>query len=1085
MEKQAGIIHKHVLDNMPFGVIQVDLQGVVIYVNKSARSLLKVGKEKPVLGVHYSKFVWFEFDEFGKPITDEDHILTSVFKDQSIIISATQGVKINGKTRWFSVNAAPAYDENEKFIGGISNFVDITDKIENKRKKQEESDRFKILVENINAVVWESSFGTKSFTYISPKIETLLGFSTDEWLKEGFWQSRIDERDKQHVISYESQKARDVENYQLEYRIVSKGGELVWIRDMVEVVRDGEEPVMLRGLMVDITEKKNARSLLKESEQRYRQLISEAPYAITIYDRQGVLIAANSKCEEYWMVDLKSYIGVFNIFENDLFTKDSQLEEIKKAFVGESGELTTSINLTHADLTKTFKLKYYPLFDSNGELENVIYITEDITEYIQAEENTKQEESLKQGILDALDEAILVIDHKGEVINVNKRLKLYVREKPYSTLATGQSIFDFISLLDEEDYLKKGLESILNQEVKVLDHEIKMADGKWYNIRATPLNEPFGAVITWQNINTRKEIEMALEKSLRKYRNIYNKAPVMMHSINEKLEIISVSDFWLEKMGFERNEVIGKSPFAFLSEESAKQVPPNLEKLFTDGFVRNIEYTFRKKDGGQMDVLLSAVAEYDEEGNFERSITGMLDVTDLKKAERKLQESQSKLLESQRISKIANYEFDIATGIFNPSEEMVSMMGFSETNRHVSVIEDLIHPEDLTEFQQKLEKSILEARDFFHIYRINHLKSKTLKWISGRGRMIKDDEGKVVKMIGTVQDISEQKHAEQRIRKLSDRVLLATEIANLGVWEYDRDKNEIFWEDQMYSIFEQKNQPLSLLELRKYFSDEHQGVIDSSLQLIKKGINFLESEVQIHLESGDKYLRAFTRVLRDQKNRVKGMVGVVYDISVDKGLQKKLETSLEEKNILIKEVHHRVKNNMQLISSILALKSYELDSEKSKQVFEEINDRIKAMAVIHDKLYTFYNVSEIDIREYLMHIANELHIILSSSRFTVEVKAEQVIFDVEKALLIGLIVSEMVGNAVKHGFRNITDGVVTIFFEKEGEGHVLKVLNNGDEMDSDVLSKETGLGISLIKTFAKQLGGELSIESKKGFKVCF
>lgn len=1078
-------MHKYVLDNMPFGVIQVDLKGVVIYANNAVYSLLNLKKSNSPIGSHYSNFEWLQFDESEQPINEKDHVLFSVLNGKKEIVPSIQGAVIDDTRRWFTLSAVPAFDEKNKLVGGILNFADVTDKIESKRKEREESDRFKILIENINAVVWESSFGTKSFTYISPKVESLFGYSKNDWLQDGFWQSRIYEADREHVISYESQKAKNVENYQLEYRIVSKSGALVWIRDLVEVVREDKKPIMLRGLMLDITEQKNARSLVKESEKRYRQLIAEAPYAITIYDRKGVLIAANSKCEEYWMVDLKSYIGTFNIFENDLFTKDSQLEEIKKAFEGESGEITTAIDLTHANVNKVFRLKYYPLFDSNDVLENVIYITEDITEYVKAEENIKQEESLKQGILDALDEAILVIDDKGKVINVNKKLRLYVREKPYSKLTTGQSIFDFISLLDEEDNLKKGLESILNQEVKVLDHEMKMADGKWYNIRATPLNEPFGAVITWQNINTRKEIEMALEKSLRKYRNIYNKAPVMMHSINEKLEIISVSDFWLEKMGYERNEVIGKSPVDFISENSVRQIAPNLKKLFTDGFVRNAEYTYLKKNGEEIDVLLSAVAEYDEEGNFERSITGMLDVTDLKKAERKLQESQSKLLESQRISKIANYEFDTSTGIFNPSEEMISMMGFSETQKHVSVIDELIHPEDLGEFKRKLEKSISEAKDFFHIYRINHLKTKSLKWISGRGRMVRDDKGKIVKMIGTVQDISEQKHAEQKIRKLSDRVLLATEIANLGVWEYDREKDEVFWEDQMYTIFEQTHSPLSLLELKNYFIEEDQEVIDSSLKLIKNGINFLESEVQVKSNSGNKYLRAFTRVLRDSKDRMKGMVGVVYDITVDKGLQKKLETSLDEKNILIKEVHHRVKNNMQLISSILALKSYELDSEKSKKVFEEVNDRIKAMAVIHDKLYTFYNVSEIDIKEYLIHIANELHIILSSSAFTVEVEAEQVIFDVEKALLIGLIVSEMVGNAVKHGFKNVTKGVVTIYFQKYQGGYVLKVLNNGHEMDDDVLNKETGLGISLIKTFAKQLGGELSIESKKGFKVYF
>ncbi|SNT18469.1 PAS domain S-box-containing protein [Ekhidna lutea] len=1083
MAKKTQITHESVLESMPFGVIQVNIDGMVTYANQSAFSLLGI-KKSQLIGVHYLDFEWDQFSRNEEPMMVEEHALYKVLNQNKKVTTSIQGTFVKGKRKWFSVNAAPIYDDSDQLIGGVSNFADITQKIEKDRISEKESERFKILIENINAVVWESDLATKTFSYMSPKVEEIFGYPEKKWMEEGFWQSRIYDDDKEHVLAYEKHKASDVSSYQLEYRIRHKDGRLIWIRDLVEVVKVDGKPTSLRGLMLDITEQKNARILLKEREQQYRQLITEAPYAITIYNKEGTLIAANAKCEEYWLINLKDYINQFNIFQNDLFTKDKQVDEIKKAFQGESGEVTTSISLEHAEVDRNFKIKYYPLFDSDGKLENVVYITEDITDRVQAEENIKREEGLKQGILDALDEAILVVDDKGTIINVNKNLTTYIKGQPYSKLEVGKSVFEFTEYFGEENYLKESLTLLMKQQASVIDQEMKLADGKWYNLRATPLSDPFGAVITWQNINTRKEIEMALEKSLRKYRNIYNKAPVMMHSINEKLEIISVSDFWLEKMGYERNEVIGKTPVDFISESSMIDIATNLKKLFKDGYVKNVEYKYRRKSGDEIDVILSAVAEYDEEGNFERSITGMLDVTDLKEAERKLQESQFKLLESQRISKIANYEYDPTTGAFDPSEEMIAMMGFDDSHRHVSIIQELIHPEDLAEFAKKLESCIAEGKDFFHIYRINHLKTKKLKWISGRGKMFFDN-GKVTRMIGTVQDITEQKNAEQKIRRLTDRILLATEIANIGVWEYDSESGEIFWEDQMYSIFTNTKKPLSINELKDHFIEDDQQLIDTSLGMIKGGINFLESEVQVKIDSEIKYLRAFTRVLRDHKGKLRGMVGVVYDISVDKKLQKQLETSLEEKNVLIKEVHHRVKNNMQLISSILALKSYELDSEKSKVVFDEINDRIKAMAVIHDKLYTFHNVSEINISEYLNHIAKELQIVLSAAKFKVSVHSEHLVLDVEKALLIGLMVSEMVGNAVKHGFSDKTSGAITIHFGYSDGNYFLRVLNNGEKLNADVLKKETGLGVSLIKTFSKQLGGKVEIDEENGFRASF
>lgn len=1084
MDTHLEILHKNVLDSMPYGVVQVDLDGIIVYANKSAFRLMNIKSSNDLIGIHYADIRVLRYAD-NEPLEGHEHALYAALNSEEVVTSSLQGIYLNNDLKWLSVDATPIYDEKNKLIGGVCNLADITEKIAKDQQQRNDEGRYKILVENLNAVVWETKIGTQTFSYISPKAVELLGFPKKDWLKEGFWQSRIYEEDRERVIAYERHKAPDVESYQLEYRLVHKNGDVKWVQDMVEVVKVNDKPVLLRGLMLDVTDTKTSRLQLRESESRYKQMINEAPYAITIYNREGTLIAANSKSEKHWLIDLDEYVGKFNIFNNDLFTKDSHLESIKSAFKGEIGEVVADVPLTHADAFKTYRIKYYPLYDAAGDLDNVVYFSEDITEYQEAGKKIKREESLKQGVLDALDEAILVVDEDGIVLSVNRNLRIYIKKQPYAGLEVGVSVFEYMDFFGDGEYLTQGLKSILNQETKSLDHEMKLSDGKWYNLRATRLSEPFGAVIALQNINTRKEIEMALEKSLKKYRSIYNKAPVMMHSINDRLEIISVSDFWLDKMGYERNEVIGKTPYEFMVGEAEGVVQDNLEKLYKEGFIRNIEYQYVKKSGEVMDVILSAVAEYDEEGSFERSITGMLDVTDLKKTERKLQESQAKLLEAHRISKIANYEYEIASGEFIPSEEMISMMGFGKDQWNISVINDLVHPEDLQEFQDKLAKCITEAKDFFHIYRINHLKTGKTKWVSGRGKMVKNAKGKVIQMIGTVQDISEQKHAEQKIKKLSDRVLLATEIANLGVWEYDRETDEVFWEDQMYSIFTMVNKPTAIEELASYFVEEDRAIIGKSLSMVKQGINFLESEFRVKVADEEKYLRAFTRILRDHNGKIKGMIGVIYDITSDKKLQMELESSLEEKNVLIKEVHHRVKNNMQLISSILALKSYDLEDDRSKAIFNEVNDRIKAMSVIHDKLYTFYNVSEINIGEYLEHIAQELQILQGSSTITIEVISARIILDIEKALLIGLMVSEMVGNAIKHGFKVGQEGKISIVFEKEAEAFTLRVLNNGKKMESGMLESSNGLGVSLVKTFVKQLGGIVDLDPENGLKARF
>lgn len=1070
-----------ILESIPFGFIQTDLSGRIVYANKSALEILRL-EEDHLLGRYYDDLPWEQFDEDRKPLRKEDHTFYHALNEK-VQKTVVRLLVIDGDYRWFSINTSPFYDDENNLIGAISNFVDITDKKRLEESLKLDADRQKLLLENLSAVVWEAEVGSTTFTFIDSKVEDLFGYPREDWFEDNFWQKKIHPDDRDRVVEFEKQVNG---NHQIEYRLMNSQGEPRWVIDYVQLVKSQSGPDLLRGLIVDITDKKDASLKIQESRERYESLIQEAPYAITIYNNEGLLINANSKCEEYWKLPIEDVVGSFNIFESDLFAGEEAREKVKEAFQGVTGELTATLALPHVDnIERVFRIKYFPLLDAKGALDNVVYMTEDITDYVEAEQKTKKEEILKQGILDALGDAILVVDRQGKILNINKSLTEYLKKQPLDGLNVGALIFDFVDGLSEKEYLKSALKSILDLETKFFDHEMKLNDGKWYNLRATPLVGHYGAVISWQNINTRKEIEMALEKSLKKYRNIYNKAPVMMHSINGNQEIVSVSDFWLEKLGFERNEVIGMTPADFLTPASKRKIKKNIKQLFEEGEIKNIEYQYVKKSGEIMDVLLSSVAEYDEEGKFERSITGMIDITDQKVAERNLQESQDRLLESQRISKIGNYELDITDGSFVPSSEMCMIMGLSEADRHVSVIEKLIHPDDLEEFKRKLYVATAKGNDFFHVYRIFHLKTRKVKWISGRGKVVKDPKNESIKMIGTVQDISEQRAAEEKIRRLTDRVLLATEIANLGVWEYDRETDEMFWEDQMYRIFPMFSQPAGLNEIRKLFVEDDIGVIDDSLKLMRTGLNFLEGEVRIRIDDEVKYLRSFTRVLRNDNGKQKGMIGVIYDITADKKLQEDLTISLEEKNILIKEVHHRVKNNMQLISSIMALKSYDLKDDESKLIFEEVNNRIKAMSVIHDKLYTFYNVSEIDLSEYLDNIAQELQVLLGTNLIQIKVRADEVVMNVDRALLIGLIVSELVSNAIKHSLKDSESGQIEILFQVEDEINVLTVLNDGERIPLDALSKDTGLGVSLIKTFAKQLSGEVEVDERNGFRIRF
>lgn len=200
----------------------------------------------------------------------------------------------------------------------------------------------------------------------------------------------------------------------------------------------------------------------------------------------------------------------------------------------------------------------------------------------------------------------------------------------------------------------------------------------------------------------------------------------------------------------------------------------------------------------------------------------------------------------------------------------------------------------------------------------------------------------------------------------------------------------------------------------------------------------------------------------------------------------KLEQLLENKNALIREVHHRVKNNMQLLSSIMALKVYMIKDEEAKIIFEEINTRVKIMSAIYARVHKSYDLDEIEVNQFLTQVIKDFSNLLDAK--TVIFKSD-ILFEkmpVERALILGFTVSEMISNAVKHGFSDLEEGEVNTVLKKLESGKTcLAVTNSGTKIPEDSISSKSGIGLSMIKTFTRQLRGELSLDPENGFKIEF
>ncbi|MBE9010562.1 PAS domain S-box protein [Pseudanabaenaceae cyanobacterium LEGE 13415] len=222
-----------------------------------------------------------------------------------------------------------------------------------------------------------------------------------------------------------------------------------------------------------------------------------------------------------------------------------------------------------------------------------------------------------------------------------------------------------------------------------------------------------------------------------------------------------------------------------------------------------------------------------------------------------------------------------------------------------------------------------------------------------------------------------------------------------------------------------------------------------------------------------------------------GHTGTIEDITSQKLAEDQIKSSLLEKEALLKEIHHRVKNNLQIISSLIYLQAQRIDDPKARQIFEDSQSRISSMALVHDSLYRSQDFARVNLSEYVQTLTFSLfHTYrIQSDTINLVLRVDPgVVVSLEKAIPCGLILNELMTNALKHGFMGEETGEVTVTLLNQFSQVCLMVENDGKNLpESFELQKIRSMGLRLVNALVDQLNGKVTVEKaqKTQFKVIF
>ncbi|HPS57806.1 MAG TPA: response regulator [Spirochaetota bacterium] len=222
---------------------------------------------------------------------------------------------------------------------------------------------------------------------------------------------------------------------------------------------------------------------------------------------------------------------------------------------------------------------------------------------------------------------------------------------------------------------------------------------------------------------------------------------------------------------------------------------------------------------------------------------------------------------------------------------------------------------------------------------------------------------------------------------------------------------------------------------------------------------------------------------------IQRILSVAENITERKESELRIQESLHEKETLLREIHHRVKNNLQIVSSLLNIQMHSMQSPELVDIIKGIQGRIFSMALVHEKLYHYKNFSRINFREYLVDLTAEVKSIfcdpLISGGILINMDLADESLSIEKAIPCGLIMNELIINAFKHAFKDNGGGIIRISFRKSERGEFcLSVSDNGRGLPEDFsFSTSDSMGMMIVRELADQLNGTLNISNSNGTSV--
>jgi PAS domain S-box-containing protein len=817
--------------------------------------------------------------------------------------------KFDTKTYLEALDKVPVVSEEKvnntmDFLLNMTNLISemTQQKVEQKElnKTLKESDeRWQFAIEENGDGLFDWNVETNEVFY-SKQWKAMLGFEDDE-IENNFeeWEKRIHPDDKAAAyLDIQHHLEGKTEIYNNEHRLLCKNGSYKWIEDRGKIISrtENNKPLRFIGTHRDITEQKKA----KEKLTKLSVAVEQSPSIIAITDLHGNIEYVNPRFTQLTGFTSEEVIGQkTNILKSGKYPTEYYKElwiTISGGFIwkGEFHNKKKSGELYWESASIS------PIYNDEGVRTNYIKVAEDITEQKKAEKELRISEDKFRNLYENSPFGIIVCeilrDENGKAIDF-----IHLELNKATELHTGFKGKDLVGKKASELVDTEVLEDLVKKYEKVVETKKSISYSQYFDIYKKTLqvtafflqNDKF--IINFIDITEQKQAEYLVQESEEKYRALFDNAPLSYQSLDEQGFFIDINPSWLRTLGYEHDEVIGENFADFLHPDWKPHFEKNFPAFKKRGYVNDVQYKIRHKKGHFIDISFEGCIGYLPDGSFKQTYCVFQDITERKKVEYEIAQSQKRLSEAERIGKIGNWSIELATGKIEWSEGLYRIFGLNPKQQTINyeLMMNCIHEEDRDKQNNYFElmQALLPGQKVETLeYRIV-LPSGEIRWIEIDFES-RFENNKPTYFFGTASDITERKQADEEVSKLNVLLNQTGELAKIGGWELDLQTNLFYFTDEMYQIYEiTPGLILSLEDGLNLYPPETQLIFQEALADTKKRNLPFTTDALITTKQGNKkWVRAEWKT-KQLNGEVIKLIGTLKDITEQKLAEEELRKS--------------------------------------------------------------------------------------------------------------------------------------------------------------------------------------------------